>query len=74
MPDLVEGARDEMARILQQLQPGQVVRIRYHDDGHYHDVVSAFRKVDTIRRRILLEEQSVSLDAIVQLQLDEPSP
>ena len=74
MPDLVEGARDEMDRVLQELQPGQVVRIRYHEDGHYHDVVSAFRKVDAIYRRILLEEQSVSLDAIVQLQLDEPSP
>ena len=74
MPDLVESARDEMDRVLQQLQPGQVVRIRYYEDGHFHDVVSAFRKVDAIYRQILLEELTISLDAIVQLHLDEPSP
>ena len=67
--ELSEELQEKISDILQSLDVGDFVKIKYYKDRTYHNIEEKVLKIDTIKKKIILQnEEKINFEDILILE------
>lgn len=68
---LSEDELEYLSFQINKIQKGQIIKIKYYNDGGYVILEGMVSKIDEIYRKIYIVKQEINLDDISNIYLDE---
>ncbi|MBR4378303.1 MAG: YolD-like family protein [Bacilli bacterium] len=69
-PILTEDQKEKINYVLQSYQKGQVVKIKFFNDGYLYYINSTIKRIDLENRRLILEHGNLDFVNIIDMEVD----
>ena len=67
-PILTTDQMEKIEYALQNYQRGQVIKIKFYNDGYLYEIESTIKKIDVENRCLVLEKGKLRFDKIVDIE------
>ena len=67
-PILTTDQMEKIEYVLQNYQKGQVIKIKFYNDGYLYEIETTIKKIDVENRCLVLEKGKLRFDKIVDIE------
>ena len=69
-PILTEDQKEKINYVLQSYQKGQIVKIKFFNDGYLYFISSTIRRIDLENRKLILEQGKLDFANIIDIEIE----
>ena len=69
-PILTEDQKEKINYVLQSYQKGQIVKIKFFNDGYLYFISSSIRRIDLENRKLILEQGKLDFANIIDIEIE----
>ena len=69
-PILTEDQKDKINYVLQSYQKGQIVRIKFFNDGYLYYISSVIKRIDLENKKLILEQGKLDFTNIIDIEIE----
>ena len=69
-PILTEDQKEKINFVLQSYQKGQIVRIKFFNDGYLYLISTTIKRIDLENRKLVLEQGKIDFVNIVDIEVE----
>ena len=69
-PILAEDQKEKINYVLQSYQKGQLVRIKFFNDGYLYYINTTIKKIDLENRKLILEHGKLEFINIIDIEIE----
>ncbi len=69
-PILTEDQKEKINYVLQSYQKGQIVKIKFFNDGYLYFISSTIQRIDLENRKLILEQGKLDFANIIDIEIE----
>ena len=69
-PILTEDQKEKINYVLQSYQKGQIVRIKFFDDGYLYYINTTIKRIDLENRKLILEHGKLDFINLIDIEIE----
>lgn len=69
-PILTEDQKEKINFVLQSYQKGQIVRIKFFNDGYLYFISTTIKRIDLENKKLILEQGKLDFTNIVDIEIE----
>ena len=69
-PILTEDQKDKINYVLQSYKKGQIVKIKFYNDGYLYLISSTIKRIDLENRKLILEHGNLDFKNLIDIDIE----